>query len=673
MKDARVCGICELLLEREGFISAGSLAESLGASESTLQRLLPRLERYIGAFNLSLKGVRGKGYLLEGSDEAKDALRADLASSQPLPSLSVEEKRFALFLDLLEAETTTKLMSLGQGLGLSESSVSKQLSLLEEELSLEGLHVERRSGVGTRVTGEETVLRRYALERCFEPVDETESARRIGAASRENPPRQESATMAGLVLDFATSAIEARALLEASESIELHFGQRFADQGFMALYFYLGLASLRISRGFFVAAPSCPEPSPDEAFYRGLLEGVTKTTEGRKDVTEQVLLNESAVFALVVKAAERAEGPGEEGFSSVSASLVEACERSLGYIVHERKSLISFLGRRIWAVREYEAGRSFFLVNDRLPFSTATNRDAALRGLVASILEERFGMRFGKKSVEHLALTMLPFLEQRTPPIRTAVVCASGYGVSYLLVEALKANFPELEIVDILPFRSLNENPAKRLGLDLIVSAFKLEGDYEARTVCVGLPLTRADIDSLRSVIASLRIERGETEESVKDRELSRYLLEEGAIRIAEGFEDWREAVAASVGILVEKGAVEPRYLDAVIETSLKYGPYYVVAPGLAMPHARPEDGAKSRGFGLVISRKPVRFGNGANDPVSLILAIAAASSRELNESAIAQVMDLIACEETVSSLKAATTVAEAQEALRRHLKGGSR
>jgi len=479
--------------------------------------------------------------------------------------------------------------------------------------------------------------------------------------------------MAGLVLDFATSAVEARALLEASESIELRFGQRFADLGFMALYFYLGLASLRISRGFTVTAPSRAEASSDEAFYRELLEGIAKPADGREGIARRELLNESAILALVVKAAERAEGPGEEGFSSVSASLVEACERSLGYIVHGREELISFLGRRIGSVREYEEGRSFFLVNDRLPLSGAAGRDAPLRGLIASILEERFGARFGKKSVEHLALTMLPFLEQRNPPIRAAVVCASGYGVSYMLVEALKASFPELEIVDILPFRSLNEELAKRRDLDLIVSAFKLEGDYEARAVRVGLPLTRADIDSLRSAIDSLRIERGEVEEGGKDIELSRYLLEEEAIRVVEGFEDWREAVAASVGILVEKGAVEPRYLDAVIETSLKYGPYYVVAPGLAMPHARPEDGAKSRGFGLVVSRRPVHFGNGANDPVSLILAIAAASSRELNETAIAQVMDLIACEETISSLKAAATVAEAQEALRRHLKGGSR
>lgn len=47
-------------------------------------------------------------------------------------------------------------------------------------------------------------------------------------------------------------------------------------------------------------------------------------------------------------------------------------------------------------------------------------------------------------------------------------------------------------------------------------------------------------------------------------------------------------------GELLEKsGAIEPRYIDAMINTVKEIGPYIVIAPGIAMPHARPEAGAK--------------------------------------------------------------------------------
>ncbi len=36
---------------------------------------------------------------------------------------------------------------------------------------------------------------------------------------------------------------------------------------------------------------------------------------------------------------------------------------------------------------------------------------------------------------------------------------------------------------------------------------------------------------------------------------------------------DWQEAVRISGGLLVENGSVEPRYIDAMIETTKTLGP----------------------------------------------------------------------------------------------------
>ena len=55
----------------------------------------------------------------------------------------------------------------------------------------------------------------------------------------------------------------------------------------------------------------------------------------------------------------------------------------------------------------------------------------------------------------------------------------------------------------------------------------------------------------------------------------------------------WEDAVRAAGRMLLDCGAVEERYIEAMVETAKDLGPYIVIAPGIAIPHARPEDGAK--------------------------------------------------------------------------------
>ena len=57
--------------------------------------------------------------------------------------------------------------------------------------------------------------------------------------------------------------------------------------------------------------------------------------------------------------------------------------------------------------------------------------------------------------------------------------------------------------------------------------------------------------------------------------------------------ENWEGAVRISGKLLLDKGLVEPQYIKVMINVMTELGPYLVVAPGVALPHARPEDGAK--------------------------------------------------------------------------------
>jgi PTS system ascorbate-specific IIA component len=59
-----------------------------------------------------------------------------------------------------------------------------------------------------------------------------------------------------------------------------------------------------------------------------------------------------------------------------------------------------------------------------------------------------------------------------------------------------------------------------------------------------------------------------------------------------------------------------------MIAVCQELGPYIAIAPGIAIPHARPEDGAKSFGLSLLVVKQGVEFGS-HNDPVYLVLSFA--------------------------------------------------
>ena len=101
-------------------------------------------------------------------------------------------------------------------------------------------------------------------------------------------------------------------------------------------------------------------------------------------------------------------------------------------------------------------------------------------------------------------------------------------------------------------------------------------------------------------------------------------LIRPNLIAVGVHVNDWQEAVRESGRLLVEDNAVEPRFVDAMIESVKEFGPYIVLAPGFAMPHAKAEAGCIKTSMSLITLTEPVEFGNPDNDPVHVVAALTA-------------------------------------------------
>jgi len=118
-------------------------------------------------------------------------------------------------------------------------------------------------------------------------------------------------------------------------------------------------------------------------------------------------------------------------------------------------------------------------------------------------------------------------------------------------------------------------------------------------------------------------------------------LIKNNSIRLQASAADWREAIALGTSMLIKSGAVQQSYHDAIVRSVEAHGPYIIIAPNFAMPHARPEDGVNHTAFALVTLSNPVYF-EGESEPVDVLVTLAGSSSDEhiLGLTEVTQVLD---------------------------------
>lgn len=119
--------------------------------------------------------------------------------------------------------------------------------------------------------------------------------------------------------------------------------------------------------------------------------------------------------------------------------------------------------------------------------------------------------------------------------------------------------------------------------------------------------------------------------------------------------DDWRSAVTTAGRLLEDTGATDPAYTAAMIATVEDNGPYIVVAPGFAFAHARPSPAVHRTAMSWVRLATPVAFGHPSNDPVTLVVALAATDATA-HTTAMAQLAKVIGKKSTRDALAAATT-----------------
>ena len=129
-------------------------------------------------------------------------------------------------------------------------------------------------------------------------------------------------------------------------------------------------------------------------------------------------------------------------------------------------------------------------------------------------------------------------------------------------------------------------------------------------------------------------------------------LKENNSVILKKEAETWEEAIKVCMQPLLDKGTIEQEYVDAIIERTKELGPFYILAPGLAMPHERPEKGVNKNSFSFVTLDQPVAFPDGHE--VDILIGLAAVNADVHNGEAIPQIVMLFENEDVFEKIRAA-------------------
>ncbi len=285
--------------------------------------------------------------------------------------------------------------------------------------------------------------------------------------------------------------------------------------------------------------------------------------------------------------------------------------------------------------------------------------------------------------------------EQKYHRKKTAIIiCPNGIGSSMLLYSQLKAIFPEIFFLEPIDYLKLDDvldqvdvifttsteghyfNVKKPfffvspIMTDIDAMRLKQEVYYKLHQIAYHYPnythvfniikryVPEADLEAAEDELKQSFIETPIVDKPSKEKLTLTDLIQPDYLQLDVLAKNKWEAVEKAAQPLLQSGTITEAYIGKMMESLALDSSYLVIAPNIAMPHAKSEYGVNKPCMSLTVLAEPVIFGNEKNDPVNYIFCLAA-KDKESHLTAMSSFVQLISSEEFISTLATAHSTEE--------------
>jgi mannitol operon transcriptional antiterminator len=655
--DKRSTSILTLLINSDTYIPVKELTEKFNKSRRTIYYDIDKINDWLEENALSpVQQIRREGFYLQ--EKAKKLIPQKINTLKVWHyEYSVKERKAWLAIYLMEREQPFFLEDLMEKIRVSRNTTIEDLKTLKEELERFDLLLEFDRKLGYVIRGDEINLRKAIVFYLSQILPDQGWQSLIGKIQMmlTNPENNEV-----FKIDYLN------AIYSVISESEKELNIRFTDDILHSLTFRLLLFGRRISQGKSVQI---------NHIEKEVLQ-TTKEFKAAKTISNELseILNidfpEDEVFYITTHLLSARVNFSEQPFQEESEDLKDAIS---DMVTDFQKYACVFLP-------EHDEVEKNLLLHIK-PAFYRVKYGLEVENLMVDAIKEKYHDIFNltKKVIHHLEKVVgkpinddeIAFIamhfggwlkrEGLKPVIRkkALLVCTTGIGTSRMLQHQLEGLFSTVDIVGSVSLREYEEQeyvvdfvisttPIHKkkhpvFNVHPILSEAEKEGllkkvngllDTDSRhpssvEALIDIISRHAEINDQHNLEQELKQYLYQPQQGYKTKRkpnLSELLIEEN-IQLIDEVTDWKEGIRLAAQPLLQNGAITEEYITAMIDNVIKTGPYIVIAPKIAVPHAKPEDGVKKLGISLLRLKQSVPFSKSERHQVHLVIVLAAIDS----------------------------------------------
>lgn len=675
--------ILKYIREKGDYVKIQDLAKIYKLTDRAIRYKIDKIEAFLvknGFKYLEKQHLKGVKLVIEpGINEFLDSF---LGEYTPYKYIYSRDERFQFItMKILQSQKAIKISYFENKLCVSKNTIFKELNLIERWLNERDLKVIRKSRIGIIVEGKEENKRKAISE----IAQETISAEDIVNYIKKGTVKSK---INNLQFETLFSDIDIDFIDELIKSAESELNKEFSDEAYGSLITHITIMIKRVELDSSISIPQINLKNLKKGREYETAEKILKKIENhyKLKIPEEevnyitlhllgarVLKNNEIynineytadnLYSICEKMVEEIENIYFVDFGSKKDTLIE------GLVLHLRPSI-------------YRIKFNLKLVNPLYEEIRMNYNELFLNTKLACIyLEDFIGSKIDDNEIAYISLHFGAALrnvkKDEKKILKVILVCGTGLGTAKMAATQILDKF-HVEIVDIIPSRAVRD--LKNIEYDYIISTIDIPYISSNSYIKVNPLMLKNDYDKLSKYLQGKykKEESYETEMhlinrllkvtnkycTINELEQLKYefmyeikkerhqyskknfeytlkdLLTPDFISLNVECRYWEEAIRNGMKVLREKNYVEVSYQEAIINNIKEFGPYMSISPGVVLSHAKSEDGVNKLSMSLMTIKNPVKFGSDLNDPIKLIVTLAA-KDKDSHLRALSQLMTL--------------------------------
>ncbi|MFD3156209.1 BglG family transcription antiterminator [Haloimpatiens sp. FM7330] len=673
--------IIQYLIKKEEFVKVSELANKYNVTNRTIRYDIDKIEKIFVKNGFGyLDRHHVKGVRIPKNKGIDKFLNKFVNTNTPFKySYSKDERTKFIITKLLQASSPVKLNYFEEILCVSRNTILKEMDCIENWLFKKNLFLIRKPRVGIYIEGSEIEKRKAIIEVASETISTTDIFNYINRKMVQSK-------INNLQFEVLFSEVDVDFLNDLVIEAEKELGKEFSDEAYGNLITHMAIMIKRIQLNKNIYLPEVDLNMVKEYKEYDVSKKIISKIKDKYNI--HVPAEETGYIALHLLGAKvlktnhmyDLKNCKYDDLYDIVKKMTEEIEKI--YNVNFKNKKLKIIESLVLHLRPSIYRIKFGLKLENPLYDEIITKYNTLFMNTKSViryLEEYIGAEVNNQEVSYITLhyaaafeNVKKDLERKT---RIILVCGTGIGTANMVASQISKEF-NVEVVDTMSYRAVKN--LNRKDYDYIISTIEipdcnkedyikispmlLKNDYEKLEKylqikykpkdgfneylvnrLINITEQYCDIHDKQQLQLEFLYELKRNRQNILERRvvyMLNDLLTKDVIKLNVECSNWKEAIKAGTNILLKKGCIKESYEKAIFTSFEEVGPYMVVAPGIVLSHSRPENGVDKLSMSLITLKEPIEFGSSTNDPVKLVITLAA-KDNESHLKALAQLMEL--------------------------------